>query len=218
MVADADGDGVVEGESADLDYWDARGWAEARYELGREREVFARLSAARRTFPSFETADFVEYFGTLGTRSQITPRIRLELGLGWGVLDFDDQGSESRFVAELGLTYQLPRDWRLRVAGGRTLSSDVAGTDFAETNARLEVRKALGRRTTVIATAFWSDFDNNAVAQAQNEVVAGELRLERQITPRVRADLSYRRWKNMGDFESDDFTQNRVILGLVFTY
>lgn len=217
-VVDVDGDGIPEQSEVDVDYWEARGWVEGRQEVGRDREVFARFDVARRTYPDLETADFVEYFGTVGARAQLTPRIRLDVGVGWGVLDFDEQDNESRFVGELGLTYELPRDWTLRVSAGRSLSSDVVGTDFAETNLRLEVRKKLGRRTTVIASGFWSQFDNNAVEQEENEVVAAELRLQREITQRIRAELSYRYWRNRGDFSNDDFTQNRVMLGLVYRY
>lgn len=217
-VVDADGDGMLDEARVDVDYWEARGWVEGRHELGRDREVFGRFTTARRTYPDLETADFVEYFGTVGARAQLTPRIRLDVGVGWGVLDFDEEDDESRFVGELGLTWELPREWTLRLSGGRSLSSDVVGTDFAETNVRFEVRKKLGRRTTAIATVFWSQFDTNAIEQAQNEVIAGELRLRREITARIDAELAWRRWKNTGDFENDDFTQNRVTLALVYRY
>ena len=217
-VVDADGDGMLEEADVDVDYWEARGWVEARHELSRDREVFGRFTTARRTYPDLETADFVEYFGTVGARAELTPRIRLDVGVGWGVIDFDEQDDESRFVGELGLTWELPRQWTLRLSGGRSLSSDVVGTDFAETSVRFDVRKELGRRTTVIASVFWSQFDNNAIEQQENEVIAGELRLRRELTARIDAELTYRRWKNTGDFENDDFTQDRVTLGLVYRY
>lgn len=217
-VVDLDGDGMLEESRVDVDFWEARGWIEGRREVGRDREVFTRFTTARRTYPDLESADFVEYFGTVGLRAALTPRIRLDLAAGWGVLDFDEQSSESRFVGELGLTYELPRDWTLRLSAARSLSSDVVGTDFAETSARLEVRKKLGRRTTVIAAAYWSEFDNNAIDQEQNEVLAGELRLLRELTPRIQTELAWRRWKNTGDFENDDFTQDRVTLGVVYRY
>jgi hypothetical protein len=217
-VVDVDGDGIPEEDRVDVDYWEARGWLEGRHELGRDREVFARFDTARRTYPSLESADFTEYAGTVGARAAITARIRVDVAVGYGVIDFDDQGSEPRFLGELGLTYELPRDWTVRVSAARTLSSDVVGTDFNETNVRLDVRKELGRRTTVIASGFWSQFDNNAIEQEENEVVAAELRVERELTPRITAELAYRYWKNLGDFENDDFTQNRVLLGLVYRY
>lgn len=217
-LVDVNDDGIPEEDRVDADYWEGRGWLEGRREIGRDRELFSRFTLARRTYPHLSEVDFTEYFGTVGARLAITARIRFDFGVGWGVIDFDEQGSQNRFVGDVGLTWELPRDWLLRVSGARTLSSDVVGTDFDETSARIEVRKRLGRRTSVIVGGFWSSFDNNAVDQEQNEVLAGEVRVERELTPRIRVELGYRRWKNLGDFENDDFTQDRVTLGVAYRY
>lgn len=217
-VVDVDGDGIPEEDRVDVDYWEGRGWIEGKQEIGRDREAFLRFDVARRAYPDLESADFWEYSGTVGARAQITPRIQLDAGVGYGVLDFDEQGSEPRFIGEVGLTWELPREFTLRVSAARLLSSDVVGTDFAETSVRVDLRKQLGRRTAVTVSGYWSEFDNNAFEQEQDEVVAAELRLEREITRRIRADLSYRYWRNRGDFDDDDFTQNRVMLGLVYRY
>lgn len=217
-AVDLDGDGMLEEARVDVDYWEARGWLEGRRELSRDRELFARLESARRVYPDLEIADFTEYAGTLGFRAALTSRIRLDVGVGWGYLDFDAQDGESRFVGEMGLTWELPREWTLRLSGGRSLSSNVVGTDFGETHVRFEVQKELGRRTRVIASVYWSEFENNALEQDANEVIAGELRVQRDLTARIRAELGWRRWVNAGDFENDDFTQDRILLALVYRY
>ena len=45
-----------------------------------------------------------------------------------------------------------------------------------------------------------------------------EVRIRRQLSRRLTADLEYRFWDNAGNFTSNDFIQNRAMLTLRYRY
>jgi len=216
---DEDGDGRIdEFRRFRSDYWELSAFLESQYEFAREARLFARAEARRRGYDDLDAGDFDELFGMVGVQTQLTPRLGFEGAVGYGSMDFNELSNESRFLGRLELEWELPRGFTILASGLRRLSGDATGTDFGETSARLSVEKRIGSRTRIEAGVWWSSFDSDDRDSDRNEVVAAELRIQRQLTSRISAALAYRYWENMGRFDFDDFNQNRVTFELVYRY
>ncbi len=215
---DTNGDGVVESvDDLRTSYWDVSAFVEAQRKLGRRFRIFARGQWLERRYDEIPVTDFTELSGMVGLRADLG-RLDLELAFGYGVLDFEGLPSNDRFLVRLQADWELGRDWRVTASVLNRLTGDVTGTDFGETGVRVGVEKRLGARTSLYAGTWWSQYDSQAPGARRNTILAAEVRLRRQLTRRIEAVLAYRRWLNEGDFDDDDFTQNRVTLGFVYRY
>ena len=87
-----------------------------------------------------------------------------------------------------------------------------------ETSGRISVEKRFGERTAASLGFFVSRFSNEAWERDENLFGGVEIDLSRQLTRRMQSKLSYRHWRNGGDYEFDDFHQNRIALELSYRY
>jgi hypothetical protein len=216
---DLDGDGVIETDHRfRSDYWGGAAFAEGQLSVGKGTVAFVRGEYRARRFDELSAADFDEISGLIGVRTRLGGRLSIEAAGGYGRVDFAALPERSRWLGRLSLAYDLPRGLTLRASLMRRLTGDATATDFGETSARLGIEKQLGTRTSVYAGAWWALYDSDAPGVGSNRVLAAELALRRRLTQRIEAILAYRRWRNHGSFDGDDFTQNRVTLGLVYRY
>jgi hypothetical protein len=218
-TVDADGDGVPEEvRGLESDYFGSQAWTELRYDLGRGRVAFGRVDLVQRSYDEIDSADYVEAGAVVGLRTPIGRRIRLEVAAGWGFLDFAELPDDDRLLGRAELRWDAGRGWSVGLSLLQRLTGDATGTDFGETSARLDVEKLLGRRTSIRAAAWWSWFDEGGAQSRDDRVFAVEVMVRRRLTRRFETFLAWRRWENRGDFDADDFTQNRVTLGLAYRY
>lgn len=217
VSVDRDGDGIYDDEDdRAADHRDLDAFAEVQQGLGRRGLLYLRGEIRDRDYSELEGSDYGEVFALAGTRGRLGRRLRYDLGVGHGWLDFDHGGRESRIVGEGEIEWSLPRDWTLTGSLLRRLTSDVLADDFGETTARLELEKRLGPRTRASLGTLWSHFDREGQVASDDRASAVELRLRRQLTRRIESVLSYRHWRNAGDDEDDDFDQNRLLLEFVY--
>jgi hypothetical protein len=200
------------------DYLDFSAFVEGQYSLGRRTLLFARGTARLRDFDELRQADYTEFSALLGIRTHWARRLRFEFTAGYGTIDFDGLPSNGRLVGRVKLEYELQHGWSMKGSVGRTLTTDAAGADFAETLARLGIEKRLGARTRAYLGLWCNRFDSDARGERENSSAAAEFRLTRQITRRIEAVVAYRHWSNGGDYSADDFTQNRVTLAFSYRY
>ena len=216
---DVDGDGRIDSDSHfESDYWGVSAFAEGQLFVGRSTTVFTRLEARQREYDELTAADYDEISVLLGFRTRVGSRLSVELAGGYGIIDYEEFEQNPRWLGRLALDYDMGRGWRVRLTLLRRLSSDATAIDFGETSARVGVEKRLGARTSIYADAWWAEYDSDGPGRADQRVLAGEVGLRRQLTRRIEATLSYRHWRNEGGLPDDDFTQNRVMLGLVYRY
>ena len=74
----------------------------------------------------------------------------------------------------------------------------------------------VGTRTAALASFFVTRLENDSWDADQNLYGGAEIELRRKLSRSMQLSLSYRYWQNGGDYELDDFQQNRV--ALEFTY
>ncbi len=199
------------------DHVEGQGWIEFQYGLGRSSLVFLRSELRNRSYREI-SSDFFEVAGLVGSRVQLGRRFRMEGALGWGRVDFQDIGPESRLVGRGELIWELPEAWTLRGSFVRRIATEAAGVDFGETSVRLDVEKGLGRRTRAELGLFFTHYDRDVAGEGGSHAEAVQLRLRRQLARRVELELAYRYWRNRGNAIDDDFQQNRVILGLHYRH
>jgi hypothetical protein len=216
---DLDGDGVFEEiDDFHADYLDFSAFIEGQYSLGRRALLFARGLARKRDFDELSGSDFTEFSGVLGMRTQWARRIWLEVSGGYGTVNYDGLPNDGRFVSRATLEYRLQRGWTLKTSFSRTLTSDAAGVEFAETYARLGLEKRLGSRTRAYLGLWWNRFNSDASGSRRNSSTAFETSVRHQLTRHIEAALVYRHWRNGGDNSADDFRQNRVTLAFSYRY
>lgn len=216
---DLDGDGVPEEDDKfHPDYLDFSAFIEGQYSLGRRALLFARGVARTRDYDELSDADYNEFSGVLGMRTQWARRIWLELSGGYGTVNYDGLPNDGRFVGRAALEYKLQRGWTLKSSVGRTLTSDTAGVEFSETYARVGLEKRFGSRTRAYLGLWWNRFNSDATGSRQNSSTAVELSVRHQLTRRIEAVAAYRHWRNGGDESADDFRQNRVTLAFSYRY
>lgn len=212
----APGGGVALDTGFRADFFEGAGFVEFQNPFGDQHAGYLRGLVRQRTFDHVDAADHLEASGLVGFRSHLEQGIAFDVAGGYGLLDLEEGGSESRILARAELTVHRPGGWRFHGGFHHEFTVDVAGNDFVDTTGRIGVEKYFDRRTAASLVAFLSQLDSDSVSPSGNLFGGGELKLRRQLTRRFQASVSYRHWKNAGSFALDDLTQNRVMVS--FTY
>ncbi len=200
------------------DFWESGGFVELQNPIGRSHGFYTRGLVRHRAFDDRAGADHLEASALLGFRSQLEPGLALDIAGGWGWLDLEDGGSDSRSLARASLSLRRPDGWHFDLGVHNEFTLDVAGNDFVDTTGRLQIEKYFGRRTAVSATGFLSYLTSDSTAPSSNLFGGAELEVRRQFSRRLQLGLAVRHWRNAGAFGGDDLRQNRGMITLTYRH
>ena len=208
--------GTVVDRNFHANYWEGAGYAEVQSPLFRHVRTFLRAQLRQRVFDDTGRTDFRDASLLAGIRKEWVRDLSLDVAGGYGLVDRDEGDNESRFLGRAALEYRTDSGWRFDLSLRNQFSADLAGNDFVDTTGRLEVEKHFGTRTAALASFFVTRLENDSWDADQNLYGGAEIELRRKLSRSTQLSLSYRYWQNGGDYELDDFQQNRV--ALEFTY
>lgn len=198
------------------DFWEGQGFFEFHNPIGTRNGVYLRGVVRHRDFDQSGGADHLEASGLLGFRSFIEPGLSLDVAGGWGWLDLDRLGSESRSLARASIALRRPNGWHFQLGAHNEFTIDVAGNDFVDTTGRLRIEKFFSPQTAAAVTGFASYLISDSVAPTSNVFGGAEVSLRRQLSRELGVMLAYRYWQNAGAFSGDDLRQNRAMLTLTY--
>lgn len=217
-LVEGPGGGVVLDPGFSADFYEGAGFVEFQNPFGDQHAGYVRGVVRQRWFDHADAADHLEASGLLGFRSHLEQGVELDVAGGYGLLDLEQGGNESRILARAALTVHRPGGWRFHGAFHNEFTVDVAGNDFVDTTGRVGVEKYFDRRTAASLVVFLSQLESDSASPSGNLFGGGELKLRRQLTRRFQASVSYRYWENAGSFSLDDLTQNRLMLSLTYRH
>ncbi len=200
------------------DYWEGAAFLEVKNGLGRRSSAFARTQFQHRVFDETPLSDHSNISLLVGLRSQWSRNLETEIAGGWGLIAFSHRPNVPRFLGRGHVRYQLPGGWTWKLSVRNKFTADIAGNDFVETSARTGLEKRLGERTSASLSFFLTRVENETWNQGANLFGGGEFRLRRQLNRRIQAVLSYRHWRNGGDYDVDDYRKNTVSLELSYRH
>jgi hypothetical protein len=215
-VVPLEGGGFGVDDDFRADYMQGLGFVEFQSPLGERTSSFVRWQGAYRTFSERSASDHSNLSLLLGVRSSRWEGLDLALAAGVGALGFDSFADALRALGELSLRYRLPSGWSFSLLARHLMTPNLAGDDAMESTGQLGVEKRLGAATAASLRFFFTRFDGDVGADAANLFGGAELRIRRQVTRQLQLGLSYRHWRNRGDFDLDDFSRNRIALELDF--
>ena len=201
---------------ARADHWDGAAYAEVSNPLGRKSSVFLRAQSRYRTFDESSEFDFVEVFGVGGIRSRWLRNVEVSLSGGYGLVEYLEQSSTKRFLADGRILWRLPRGWSTHLNVHNKFTADLTGRDYVETAGTFGVEKRLGPRTDFLVEGFLTRFDGDSFSEGSSLFGGVRARVRRQLTRRVQFALTYRHWNRGGGEDIDDFYQNRLSLMLSY--
>jgi hypothetical protein len=180
--------------------------------LGRDVIGYARIETRERWFDDLPADDLTEVSGLGGIRWRALRNLEVELGGGYGQINFHSGQTTPGAVGILQLKGELEGGWRWNAGVTRMLTSDISGFNYAETVGHVGIEKQLGPRTRATIDAFGGQFDNQAPGIGNQKYYAVEAALRRQLTRTLQAGLVFRHWQTEGQGDLNDVTQNRVLL------
>jgi hypothetical protein len=216
QVVPLEGGGLGVDDDFRADYVQGLGFVELQNPLGERTSTYLRWQGAYRAFSERSAADHSNFSLLFGMRSSRWEGLDLALAAGVGALGFDSFADAVRALGELSLDYRLPSGWSFSLAARHLMTPNLAGDDAMESTGQLGVEKRFGAATAASLRLFVTRFEGDVGTDAANLFGGTELRIRRQITRHLQLALSYWHWRNRGDFDPDDFSQNRIALELAF--
>ncbi|HTF35708.1 MAG TPA: hypothetical protein VK714_18645 [Myxococcota bacterium] len=199
-------------ESFNASYDDVTAEVELQRGMGREVIGYARLTTRERWFDDLPQDDLTEVSGLAGIRWRALRNVEVELGGGYGQIDFHSGPTTPGAIGLLQLKGDLEGGWRWNAGVTRMLTSDISGFNYAETVGHAGLEKQLGPRMRATIDAFGGQFDNQAPGVGNQKYYAVEAALRRQLTRTLQAGLVVRHWQTYGQGDLSNVTQNRVLL------
>jgi hypothetical protein len=193
-------------------YNDLTEQVELQHNLGRDLIGYARIETRERWFDDLPADDLTEVSGLGGIRWRALRNLEIELGGGYGQIDFHSGPTTPGAIGILQLKGDFEGGWRWNAGVTRMLTSDISGFNYAETVGHVGIEKQLGPRTRATVDAFGGQFDNQAPGVGNQKYYAVEAALRHQLTRTLQAGLVFRHWKTDGQSDLNDVTQNRVLL------
>ena len=175
---------------------------------------YSRVQVSYRPLKEDSDAEHLNISRVAGVRSNILPKLDLDLSGGVGRLSFEGLDDKLRALARLDLRYQLDSGWSTVLEAHHLFSVDLIGRDVLESSARIAIEKRFGTATAVELGTFITRFEVDSISSDPDIFGGAEIKLRRQLTRIFQVALSYRHWWNRGTFGSNDFSQNRVVLEL----
>ncbi|HME72312.1 MAG TPA: hypothetical protein VKM54_20965 [Myxococcota bacterium] len=199
-------------DSFTASYDDVTAEVELQRGMGREVIGYARVTTRERWFDALPQDDLTEVSGLAGIRWRALRNIEVELGGGYGQIDFHSGATTPGAIGLLQLKGDLEGGWRWNAGVTRMLTSDISGFNYAETVGHAGIEKQLGPRMRATVDAFGGQFDNQAPGVGNQKYYAVEAALRRQLTRTLQAGLVVRHWQTYGQGDLSNVTQNRVLL------
>lgn len=213
FVADV-GNGVLDARFH-ADFWEGALVGEVRSPIWDRTSGFLRTHLRYRSFDDSSASDFGDLAVLLGLRTHWFRNLDFDVAGGYGLLAFDS-GSKNRFLGEANLRYRIANGTTLRLSFVNRNTADIVGNDFVETAGKIGLEQRFGERTAASIELFLSRINNEVWDSGADLFGGAEARVRRQLSRRTQLELSYRYWKNAGDYSSDDFSQHQ--LSLVVSY
>jgi opacity protein-like surface antigen len=198
------------------DHWEAALLGEFQAPLIDNLSGFVRTQVRYRRFDDKWISDFGDVAVVLGIRTNWFENLELEVSGGYGLLGFYEGDQHHSFVGDMNLRYRIPDGTTLRLSFQNQNVYDIIGNAFMETTGRLGVERRFGERIGVELAVFMSRLDNKTWSSGVNLYGGVEANIRRQMSRRTQLELGYRYWKNAGNYSSDNFSQNQLML--TFTY
>lgn len=192
--------------------------AEFQNPLAERTAWYVRGQAIYRSFSESAVTDHANLFAMLGLRTRRFRNIEIDVAAGWGVITFESRRNVQRFVGEGSLRYRLPNGWTFRVSAANRFVADLSGNNFVETTGRLSLHRYFGETTQVSGAVFVSTLENDAWSTARNWFGGVELRLTHRFGRHIEGSISYRHWRNTGEYSRDDFNQNQLAIEFVYRH
>jgi hypothetical protein len=208
----ADAGGFILEEDFRASYTQALGFAQYRRELGERTSMYARGRFSYRAFADLDEDDLTQLGLVLGMRTQRWTNLDFELAGGVGGVGFDGFFDALRALGRLRARYRAEGGWSFALGFDQLLTPNAAGDDALESTGELTVEKRFGLATAASLRVFLTRLDADLPGVGADLFGGVELRVRRQLTRHLQLALAYRHWRNRGDFDLDDFSQNRVAL------
>jgi len=208
------GNGIDDDFRSDL--WEGSFVGEYQTPLADRLSGFVRTHVRFRSFDDASIDDFGDLGAVVGIRTDWLDNLELEISGGYGLLGYYQGDRHHGFVGDLSLRYFVRNGTVLRLSFQSQNVFDIIGNAFAETTARMGVEHHLGERTAVSVGVFSSRLDNKTWNSGVDYYAGVDANIRRQISRRTQVELAYRYGQNAGDYSSDDFSENRLML--TFSY
>jgi hypothetical protein len=218
MVPVGSGGMTVVDNDFHADFVGATAYVEIQSPIGERRSGYVRSQLGYRSFQDSSDSDLADFSLLLGVRSHPFENLELELAGGGGLISFASLGEQQRILAKAAMRYRLASGWSWRVALDHLTSAGLAGQEVLESTGRIGLVKRFNRRTDVALGVFVTRFDDEDWSSSANLFGGAEIEFRRQLTARTQVSVSYRHWRNEGDFDPDDFSQNRLALALTYRH
>jgi len=184
--------------------------------LGRDLIGYTRVEIRERWFDDLPADDLTQVSGLGGIRWRALRNLEVELGGGYGQIDFHSGPTTPGAIGILQLKGDFAGGWRWNAGVSRMLTSDISGFNYSETVGHAGIEKQLGPRMRATLDAFGGQFDNQAPGVGNQKYYAVEAALRRQLTRTLQAGLVVRHWQTYGQGDLSDVTQNRVLLEIKY--
>jgi muconolactone delta-isomerase len=204
--------GVIPHPDFEPDHWEGATKLELQAPFGKRNSLYARSEFEYRTYSEFEVPDRGEFAILAGMRTRHFRNVEIDLAVGYGIVSFESSDDLHRFVGEGSLRWRLPEGWTWRVSAANRFVSDLAGNVFVETTGRMGIEKHFGELISASVAAFVSRLENDAWNVPKNLFGGAEFRIQSRVGRHTVVAITYRYWDNAGDFEMDDFNQDRVAI------
>jgi len=214
FAADIRGNGIDGSFRSEL--WEASFIGEYQTPLVERLSGFVRTNVRFRSFDDGALDDFGDLAFVVGIRTDWLENVEFEMSAGYGLLGYYKGDRNHSFVGDLNLRYFVRDGTVLRLSFQNQNVYDLIGNAFAETAVRFGIEHHFGERTAAELALFSTRLDNKTWNSGVNYYAGIDTNIRYQIARHTQAKLGYRYWHNAGDYGSDDFKQNQLMLTLSY--
>jgi opacity protein-like surface antigen len=214
FAANIRGNGIDGNFRSDL--WEASFIGEYQTPLVESLSGFVRTNVRFRSFDDNALGNFGDLAFVVGIRTDWLENVEFEMSAGYGLLGYYKGDRNHSFVGDLNLRYFVRDGTSLRLSFQNQNVYDIIGNAFAETAVRFGLEHHFGERTAAEIALFSTRLDNQTWNSGVNYYAGVDANIRRQLSRRTQVELAYRYWRNAGDYSSDNFSQNQLML--TFSY
>ena len=208
--------GIVVDRDFHADYAQGLGFIEVQSPVGEATTAYVRTQGYYRSFSDVSSASHGNLSLLVGLRSGRWKGLDLDVAGGVGALSFDSFGDEIRALGRLSVRWRVGEGWILSLAGRHLTTPNLAGQEALDTTGELGVTKRFGSATEAALRFFVTRFEGDLRSSDTNLFGGTELTVRHQLTSQIQLQAGYRYWNNAGSLGIDDFSQNRLLLGVDF--
>ena len=208
--------GAVFDDGFRSDFWEGSLAGEYQSPLVERLSGFVRTQVRFRSFDDKSIDDFGDLAVVVGIRTDWFENVEFEMSGGYGLVGFYLGDRNHGFVGDLNLRYHVRNGTVLRLSFQNQNVFDIIGNAFTEATGRIGIEHRFGERTAAEVAVFGSRLDNQSWDSGVNFYAGVDANIRRQLTRRTQLEIAYRYWHNAGEYSSDDFSQNQLMLTLSY--